>query len=262
MGRQNENHNHRKLSNLITWTTALSNSMKLWAMPCRGTQDKWAMVESSDKTWSTGEGNGNHFSILALKPYEEHEKAKRYDTERWTPQIGRCPICYWTNLLGKSKKTAPKTIKRLSQSDDNAQLWMCLVVKVKVWCKEQYCIGTWNVRSMNQGKLEVVKQNMARVNINILWISELKWTGMSKFNSDNYYVYYCAQESLRRNELTLIINKKSPKCSSWMQSQKQQNDLSSFPMQTIQHHSNPSLSQPLMLKKWKPNGSMRIYKTF
>ena len=63
-------------------------------------------------------------------------------------------------------------------------------------CKEQYCIGTWNVRSMNQGKLEVVKQEMARVNINILGISKLKWTGMGKFNSDDHYIYYCGQESL------------------------------------------------------------------
>ena len=66
-GRQIENHNHRKLTNLITWTTALSNSIKLWAMPCRITQEGWVMVESSDKTRSTGEGNGNHFSILALR---------------------------------------------------------------------------------------------------------------------------------------------------------------------------------------------------
>ena len=56
------------------------------------------------------------------------------------------------------------------------------------YCKEQYCIGTWNVRSMNQGKLEVVKQEMARVNIDILGISEIKWTGMGKFNSDDYYI--------------------------------------------------------------------------
>ena len=58
-------------------------------------------------------------------------------------------------------------------------------------CKEQYFIGTWNVRSMNQGKLEVVKQEMARVNVDILGISELKWTGMGEFNSDNHYIYYC-----------------------------------------------------------------------
>ena len=66
-------------------------------------------------------------------------------------------------------------------------------------CKEQYCIGTWNVRSMNQGKLKVVKQEMARVNINILGIGELKWTEMGEFNSDDHYIYYCGQESLRRN---------------------------------------------------------------
>ena len=75
-------------------------------------------------------------------------------------------------------------------------------------CKEQYSIGTWNVRSMNQGKLEVVKQEMARVNINILGISELKWTGMSEFNSDDHYVYYCEQESLRRSGVANIVNKK------------------------------------------------------
>ena len=69
----------------------------------------------------------------------------------------------------------------------------------KVQCyKEQYCIGTWNVRSMNQGKLEVVKQEMARVNVNILGINELKWTEMGEFNTDDHYIYYCGQESLRR----------------------------------------------------------------
>ena len=65
-------------------------------------------------------------------------------------------------------------------------------------CKEQYCIGTWNVRSMDQGKLEVIKQEMTRANIDILGISELKWTGMGEFNSDDHYIYYCGQESLRR----------------------------------------------------------------
>ena len=75
-------------------------------------------------------------------------------------------------------------------------------------CKEQYCIGTWNVRSMNQGKLEVVKQEMARVNIDILGISELKWTGMGEFNSHDHYIYYCGQESLRRNGIAIIDNKR------------------------------------------------------
>ena len=93
---------------------------------------------------------------------------------------------------------------------------------------------------MNQGKLEVVKQEMARVNIDILGISELKWTRMGEFNSDDHYIYYCGQESLRRNGVALIVNK-SLKCSAWVQPQKQQNDLSLFPRQTIQHHSDPSL---------------------
>ena len=80
-------------------------------------------------------------------------------------------------------------------------------IKVRC-CKEQYCIGTWNVRSMNKGKLEVVKQEMARVNINILGISEPKWTGMDEFNSDDHYIHYCWQESLRRNRLAIIVNKR------------------------------------------------------
>ena len=107
-------------------------------------------------------------------------------------------------------------------------------------CKEQYFIGTWNVRSMNQGKLEVAKQETARVNVDILRINELKWTGMGELNSDDHYIYYCGQESLRRNGLAIMVNK-SPKCSTWVQSQKQQNDLCSFPRQTIQYHDNPSL---------------------
>ena len=76
------------------------------------------------------------------------------------------------------------------------------------FCKEQYCIGTWNVMSMNQGKLEVVKQEMARVNVNILRISELKWTGMGEFNSDDHYIYYRRQESLRRNGVAIMVNKR------------------------------------------------------
>ena len=105
-------------------------------------------------------------------------------------------------------------------------------------CKEQYCIGTWNVRFMNQGKLEVVKQEMARVNVDILGISKLKRTGMGKLNSDDNYIYYCGQESLGRNGVAIIVNK-ILKCSTWMQSQKRQNDLCSFPWQTIQYYGNP-----------------------
>ena len=89
---------------------------------------------------------------------------------------------------------------------------------------------------MNQGKLEVVKQEMARVNVDILGISELEWTGMCEFNSDDHYIYYCRQEWSSHHG-----QQKSPKCSTWMQSQKRQNDLCWFPRQTIQYHGNPSL---------------------
>ena len=82
-------------------------------------------------------------------------------------------------------------------------------VRSKVqFCKEKYCIETWNVRSMIRGKLEVVKQEMARVNIDILGISKLRWTGMGEFNSDDHYTYYCGQESLRRNGVAIIVNKR------------------------------------------------------
>ena len=93
---------------------------------------------------------------------------------------------------------------------------------------------------MNQVKLEVVKQEMAGVNIDILEINELKWTGMDEFNSDGHYIYCCGQKSLRRDRVSLIVNK-SPKCSTSMQPQKLQNDLCLFPRQTIQYHGNPSL---------------------
>ena len=86
-------------------------------------------------------------------------------------------------------------------------------------CKEQYCIGTWNVRSVNQGKLEVVKQEIARVNVDILGISKLKWTGMGEFHSDDHYIYYCGQESLRTKGVAIMV-KKSLKRSTWVQSQK------------------------------------------
>ena len=75
-------------------------------------------------------------------------------------------------------------------------------------CKEQYCIGIWNVRFMNQGKSEVVKQEMARVNVDILGIRELKWTRMGEFNSDDHYIYYCGKESLRRNGVAITVNKR------------------------------------------------------
>ena len=75
-------------------------------------------------------------------------------------------------------------------------------------CKQEYCIGTWNVRSTNQGNLEVVKQEMARVNTDSLATGELKGTGMGEFNSDDRYIYYCGQESLRRNGVAITVNER------------------------------------------------------
>ena len=93
---------------------------------------------------------------------------------------------------------------------------------------------------MNQGKLEVVKQEMARVNIDILGISKLKWTGMGEFTSDDHYIYYCGQESLRRNGVALIVNKRVPNAVLGC-NLKNDKMISFFPRQTIQYHSNPSL---------------------
>ena len=97
--RQNENHNHRKLTNLITWTTALSNSKKLWDMPCRATQDRQVMVESSDKMWSTGEGNDKPLQYSCLEnPINSMKRQKDRTVKDGTPQVGRYPICYWRSV--------------------------------------------------------------------------------------------------------------------------------------------------------------------
>ena len=141
-------------------------------------------------------------------------------TSVWKLFCGRCSAFKWSfdEFVGEKVVSLfysstilklPERMKRWSQSKTNTQLWMWLLMEVKVWyCKEQYCLGTWNVRSMNQDKLEVVKQEMVRVNIDILGIRELKWTGMGEFNSDDHYIYYCGQESLRRNGVAIIVNKR------------------------------------------------------
>ena len=107
----------------------------------------------------------------------------------------------WRNNSRKNEGMEPKQEQYpvVDVTDDRSKV-QC--------CKEQCCIGTWNVSSMNQGKLEVVKQEMARVNINILEISELKWTGMGEFNSDDHYIYYLGQDSLRRNGVAIMVNKR------------------------------------------------------
>ena len=112
-------------------------------------------------------------------------------------------------LLEISGEITPERMRGWSQSKNKTQCVDVTGDRSKVrCCKEQYCIGTWNFRSMNQGKLEVVKQEMARVNVNILGIRELKWTGMGEFNSDDHYIYYCGQKSLRRNGVAIMVNKR------------------------------------------------------
>jgi len=112
-------------------------------------------------------------------------------------------------LLEKTGEITPETMKTRSKSENNAQLWMWLVMEVKsnaVKNNTAHCMETWNVRSMNPGKLEVVKKQMAWVNINILGVSELKWAVMGECNFDDHYIYYCGQESLRRNGVAIIVN--------------------------------------------------------
>ena len=107
----------------------------------------------------------------------------------------------WRNNSRKNEKMEPKQKQNVVEYvTDNGSKVRC--------CKEQYCVGTQYVRSMNQGELEVVKQEMERVNIEILGISELKQTGMGEFNSDDHYIYYCGQEYLRRNGVAITVNKR------------------------------------------------------
>ena len=107
----------------------------------------------------------------------------------------------WRNNSRKNEETEPKQKQHpaVDVTGDGSKVQSC---------KEKYCRGTWNVRSMNQGKLEAVKQEMARMNIDILGISELNWTGMGEFNSDDHYIYDCWQESLRRNGVAHIVSER------------------------------------------------------
>ena len=150
----------------------------------------------SNNTWSTGKGNGKPV-FLPREPHEQYEKAKDMTPEDEPPRSVGVPYATgekWRNSSRRNEEPGPKWIwcSDLDVSESGES---------KVRCsKEQYFIGTWNVRSMNQGKLDVVRQEMARVNINILRISELKWMRMGKFNSDDHYIYYCGQEPLEEME--------------------------------------------------------------
>ena len=144
-------------------------------------------MENSDKIWSTGEGNGK---LLQYSCLENSMKRLKDELPR---SVGAQYATgnQWGNNSRKNEEMEPKQ-KQHRVVDVTGD-------RCKVQCyKEQYCIGTWNVSSMNQGKLKVVKQEMTRVNIDILGISKLRWTGMGEFNSDDHYIYYCGQESLKK----------------------------------------------------------------
>ena len=144
-------------------------------MPCGATQDGQVMMESSDKTWSPGEGNGKPLQYSCLENLMNSIKRQKYRTlkDKLSRLVGAQYATgdQWRTNSRKNEETEPKQKQHpvVDVIGDGS--------KVRC-CKEQYCKGTWNVRSMNQGKLEVVKQEMPRVNINILGISELKWTEM------------------------------------------------------------------------------------
>ena len=167
------------------------------------TQDRRVMVESSDRMWFTGEGNGKPLQDSCLENPMNSTQNDRILKQELPRSVGAQYATgdQWRNNSRKNEGMEPKQ-KQYPAVDVTGH-------RSKVQCcKEQYCIGTWNVRSMNQGKLEMVKQEMARVNVDILGMNELKWMGMGKFNSDAHYIYYCGQESLRRNGVAIMVNKR------------------------------------------------------
>ena len=153
------------------------------------------MVERSDRMWSTGEGNGKPLQYSCLEnPMNSTKRQKDTTLKDELPRLVGAQYTtrdQWINNSRKNEGMKPKKKQHLGVNGTGD--------------------GTWKVRSMNQSKLEEVKQEMTRVNIDILGISELRWTGMGEFNSDDHYNYYCGQESLRRNGVAITVNK-SPKC--------------------------------------------------
>ena len=161
----------------------------------------------------------------------------------------------WRNNSRKNEETEPKQKQHpiVNVTGDRSKV-QC--------CKEPYCIGTWNIRSMNQDKLEGVKQEMISVNIDVVGISELKWSGTGEFNSDDHYIYYCGQESLRRNGVAIMVNKRGQNAVLGC-------NLKNDRMISVHFQGKPfnitviqAYGQPVTLKKLKLNGSMKTYKTF
>ena len=158
-------------------------------------------MERSDRMWSTGEGNGKplQYSFLENPMKRQNDRILKKELPR---SVGAqyATRDQWKNNSRKNEGMEPKQ-KQYPVVDGTS-------CRRKVQCcKEQYCIGTWNVRSTNQGKLEVVKEDMASVNVDILGISELKWTGIVNLTQMTI-IYYCGKESLRRNGVAIIVNKR------------------------------------------------------
>ena len=159
-------------------------------MPCGATQDGWVMVDRSDRMWSTGEGNGKPLQYSCLE--NPMNSMKRQNDRTLKEELPRSVGAQnatgdqWRNNSRKKEETEPKQKQHpvVDVTGDRS--------KVRC-CKEQYCIGTWNVRW---------------VNVDILGISELKRTGMGEFNSYDHYIHYCVQESLRRSGVAIIVNKR------------------------------------------------------
>ena len=174
-------------------------------MPCGVTQDGWIMLERSDRVWSTEERNGKQLQYSCLENLMNSMKRQndRILKEEIPRSVGAQYATgdqWWKNSReNEGLEPKQKQYPVVDVTGDRS--------KVRC-CKEQYCIGTWNVRPMNQGKLEVVKQEMASMNINILGIRELKWTGIGEFNSDDHFIDYCGQESLRRNGVAILVIKR------------------------------------------------------
>ena len=165
-------------------------------------------MKSSDKTWPTEGGNGNPFQYFWPKnPMGNMKRQKDMTAEDEPPRSEGVQYVTGeerreiTNRSRKKEAAGPKGKPHsvVDVSGGASQL-QC--------CKEQYCIGIWIVMSTNKGKLDTVKQEMARMNIDILGISEIKCMGMGKFNSDDHYIYQCQQEFLRRNGAALIVYKR------------------------------------------------------
>ena len=188
---------------------ALGNSMKLWTMPSRATQDGQVIVEISDKMWSTGGGNGKSLQHTSCENPTNCIKRQKDLTLKDEPLRSK-GVQY---AIGEEWRTTTNS-SRKNEAAGPKEKWPSVVDvsgdESEIWCyTEQYCVGSWNLRSMNQGKLEVVKQEMASVNIDILGLTQLKWMKMGEFNSYDHYICYHGQESHRTNGIALIINKKS-----------------------------------------------------